>query len=313
MTLNLATLDIGQIATVLEQLQLQLTAVQEKVQHHDNLLLRMDMLEKENENLKKNLQDRDLALEKLRAQLLGSTERTPILGETEGEQSPKGVTQRPATDASFVTIARRNAHRPDPTVQVKRKIALGRIFKTVESKGPQGYQYVYIGRSKKLQRSEIRSTLRKAGVDLGRILDICFPASEVIGLLLHVQYVTEFTDLMKACQADIVTDFDPLDPKNIADPKYSNMSSNEREELMYEFTNTRCLQTLAFLRPLNVNGVGKYFVTEGWICDEDLGGAVAAAMDRFAKKEPKKANFLFSRRKITNDDVDPSAASAMEQ
>lgn len=212
------------------------------------------------------------------------------------------------TESTYSTAAKKGAHLPDPTIKAKERLALGRIFQTAASKGPQGYQYVYIGRSEKLQRSEIRSTLRKAGVDLGRVLDICFPASEVIGILLHIQYVTEFTDLMKACQSDIVTGFDALDPKHIGDPRYADLTGNAREELIYEFTNTRCLQTLSFLRPLNVSGVGKYFVTEGWICEEDLNVAVADAMPRFAKK----AQFLFRRRKTTNDDDDLSDASEME-
>ncbi|KAI8635812.1 hypothetical protein BD408DRAFT_322969, partial [Parasitella parasitica] len=141
--------------------------------------------------------------------------------------------------------------------------------------GPQGYQYVYIGRSGKIQRSEIRSAFRKVGVDTGRVLDICFPASGVIGILLHVQYVDTFLACMKKCEAETIEQFEPLDPKHIADPQYDSLDSEERESLIYEFTNTRALQTLSFLRPLNVSGVGKYFVSAGWISQEELDSAVS--------------------------------------
>ncbi|KAI8635710.1 hypothetical protein BD408DRAFT_466033, partial [Parasitella parasitica] len=203
------------------------------------------------------------------------------------QQQLTSLTERIATAAAKL---------PDPTRQAKKRLAAGRTFRTTAAKGPQGHEYVYIGRSRKIQRSEIRSTFRSVGVDLGRILDICFPASEVIGVLMHVQYVTDFKDLLqKQCGAQIIEGFDPLDPGNIADPKYNDLSLAERSDLINEFTATRCLQTLTFLRPLNVNGVGQYFVEQGWICAEDLSESVAAAISRFAQKEPKKANFLFRR------------------
>ncbi|KAK4521575.1 Splicing factor 3B subunit 5 [Mucor velutinosus] len=251
---------------ILNQLQEQLTSVTARVNEHDGLLARLDTLEKENSELKKLLQDKDLAIQKL-----------------QGAVSAK---------------------------QAKKRLAIGRAFTTAARKGPQGYQYVYIGRSKKIARSEVRSLLRKAGVDLGRVLDICFPASDVIGILVHVQYVQDFTALLEACEAEFFFDFDPLDPANIADPKYDSLTLDQRTALIMEFTAARCLQTLAFLRPLNVSGVGKYFVEQGWICDEDLSVSVGDAIQRFAKKEPKRANFLF-RRKINADSANED--SAMEQ
>ncbi|KAL7308739.1 hypothetical protein PS15m_011908 [Mucor circinelloides] len=313
MDLHLNNMDISQIATVLQQFQQQLTAVQEKVQHHDNLLARLDMLEKENEDLKKNLLDRDLVIKNLQSQLsvTGTTTPTPAPAKTAGISitTPDNTVTAP----SYASAAKKGKSRPDPATATKRRLAAGRLFQTPASKGPQGYQYVYLGRSKKIQRFEVRSALRKSGVDLGRVLDICFSASEVIGILLHVQYVQEFTERMKACEAELVLNFDPLDPKHIADPKYADLSTTKREELIYEFTNARCLQTLAFLRPLNVSGVGKYVVTEGWICEEDLSQSVADAMACFAEKEPKKAGFLFKSRKTSSQDDDLSVASDMEQ
>ena len=69
------------------------------------------------------------------------------------------------------------------------------------------------------------------------------------------------------------------------------------------------MQTLSFLRPLNVSGVGKYFVQKGWICDDSLSHAVADALERFADKEPKKAKFLF-RRKLDSGSKDKDASDS---
>ncbi|EPB80990.1 hypothetical protein HMPREF1544_12316 [Mucor circinelloides 1006PhL] len=168
MDLNLNNMDISQIATVLQQFQHQLTAVQEKVQHHDNLLARLDMLEKENEDLKKNLLDRDLVIKNLQSQLsvTGTTAPTPAPAKT---GTSTATPNQPVTAPSYASAAKKGKSRPDPATTTKRRLAAGRLFQNTASKSPQGYQYVYLGRSKKIQRSEeVRSALRKSGVDLGR-------------------------------------------------------------------------------------------------------------------------------------------------
>lgn len=308
---NLQDFDINQLPQLLHQFQQQLTSVQEKVQQHESLLLRMDKLEKENSTLKKDLQNKDLVIEKLQGQLTGHptyTTNPPLEG---GKESSQQALPKPhVTESKYVNAAKTGAKVPDPARSAKKRVAAGRLFKSAAAKGPQGYQSVYIGRSGKIQRSEIRSTFRKVGVDTGRVLDICFPASGVIGILLHTQYVDTFIDLMKNCEAEIIEGFDPLDPKHIADPKYDSLSANERESLMYEFTNTRALQTLSFLRPLNVSGVGKYFVSAGWICEEELSIAVSEAMARFEENEPQKAQFMFKSARLR---AEKSTGSDMEQ
>ena len=319
MATNLQGMDMNQLQIVLNQLQEQLTSVTARVNEHDGLLARLDTLEKENSELKKLLHAKDLAIQKLQGSVSGQVVSSGSSRPTGVEGSTFNTTTGTANinvtkSHSYANVAKAAATLPDPTAeakQAKKRLAVGRVFTTAGRKGPQGYQYVYIGRSKKIARSEVRSQLRKAGVELGRVLDICFPASDVIGILVHVQYVQDFTALLKACEAEFFLDFDPLDPANIADPKYDSLTLDQRTALVMEFTAARCLQTLAFLRPLNVSGVGKYFVEQGWICDEDLSVSVGDAIQRFAKKEPKKANFLF-RRKLNADSANEED-SAMEQ
>ncbi|KAL9559939.1 hypothetical protein MBANPS3_000158 [Mucor bainieri] len=96
----------------------------------------------------------------------------------------------------------------------------------------------------------------------------------------------------------------------MTDPKYAKSSLEERTVLIHQFTERRCRQTLSFLRPLNVSGVGKYFVEQGWICDDTLSTAVADALKRFAQKEPKKAEFLFRTKLNPSDDDGKAGADA---
>jgi hypothetical protein len=308
---NLQNFDINMLPQLLEHIQQQLASVQEKVHEHDHLLERMNKLEQENQALKKNLLAKDLVIQELQGQLSRGTVKASA---SQVDQEPSSVSQDRATTAavtpqgSYLSAAQTGAKRPDPVRTTKRRLAAGRLFQSAAVKGQQGYQYVYIGRSGKVQRSEVRATLRKVGVDTGRVLDICFPASGVIGVLVHIQYVDSFLACMRKCEAELIEHFEPLDPKHIADPQYASLAIEDREQLIYEFTNTRALQTLSFLRPLNVSGVGKYFVSSGWISQEELDTAVSDAIGRLAEKEPKKAQFLFKRRKEETN----SNGSAME-
>ena len=327
---NLQNVDLLQLFRTVQEQQQQLTLLADKVQQHDNLLARLDLLEKENDELKKVIQAKDLAIEKLQGLVSShnNSSSDPVRGgkgtSNQGSPKPK-ITANIATDTtnismdttatvtgqkSFLSIASAAANRPDPAVvsknlAKKRRIA-GRMFKSTAAKGPRGYRYVYLGRSGKLLRSDIRSTLRDVGVDLGRILDISFPGPDVFGILLHVQYVEEFLDLVTKCEAEIVTDFDALNPDNIADPKFATLSGPERHALIYQFNETRCLQTLSFLHPLNVSAVGKYFSEQGWIGQDDLSAAIAAAAKRYAVKEPQRAKFFFRRRLASDSDEELS-------
>lgn len=312
MTTNLQPpMDLNQLIQSVQEQQQQLISLTERVQQHDHLLARLDLLEKENGDLKKQLEAKDLAIAQLQGQFsargtnqdASTTSSNVVLPQPEPATTTSG-----ATDNGYLAAARKGAQRQDSARTQKRRLAAGRLFQTIATKGPQGYQYVYIGRSGKILRSEVRSELRKVGIDTSRVLDICFPATGTIGILLHVQYVSEFQDCMRKYEAELINDFEPLDPANLADPKFDALSSGEREHLIYELTNKRALQTLKFLRPLNVSGVGKYFLSAGWICQEELDAAVSDAIGRLAEKEPKKAKFLFKRAKTTSDSKEPDAS-----
>ncbi|KAG1089288.1 hypothetical protein G6F39_011148 [Rhizopus arrhizus] len=82
--------------------------------------------------------------------------------------------------SSWATVASRgtkNKHR--------RRTAAARGFQPVT--GEQGFDYVYIPRSRKMTYTEARRRLGRLGVDNWRVLDVCFPAHSVVSLLVHLQ------------------------------------------------------------------------------------------------------------------------------
>jgi hypothetical protein len=181
------------------------------------------------------------------------------------------------------------------------------MFQTADSRGPQGFELVYLGRSRKLNRSEVRTHLRKAGADTSRVVDISFPASGVIGILLHTQYVSEFKSIMSVAQAQIVDDFEPLDPRHLADPKFDSFSHAARSQEMALLVRKRCLATLSFVRPVLVPSIARSFILTGWIDEEDLEEVMDEARARQQKQDPKKAAFVFR----SEDPTDNASESGM--
>ncbi|OAD67646.1 hypothetical protein PHYBLDRAFT_74027, partial [Phycomyces blakesleeanus NRRL 1555(-)] len=126
--------------------------------------------------------------------------------------------------------------------------------------GPDGFEYVYIPRSRRIMHSEVHRSLRTLSVDTGRLLDINFPACGVIGILVYVQYLEEFKSQLASAKVSLVNNFDPLDPKNVADPKFANLSVSGLETQALVLQNARCLQALKFLRSHLVLPVAHFFV-----------------------------------------------------
>ncbi|KAG0777293.1 hypothetical protein G6F21_013393 [Rhizopus arrhizus] len=155
----------------------------------------------------------------------------------------------------------------------KRKLAASRAFQPVDPDAPRGFKYLYLNRNRKLTRSEIRRNLRLLGLDLSRVLDVCFPGPKAIGLLVHVQYVPEVISLLCVAKVPLVDGFDPLDPVNLADPELQHLSQSAKADKCAELHYSRCCRALSRLgagRPHLVAPVGKYFSSHGWIDDDSL-------------------------------------------
>ncbi|OAD68304.1 hypothetical protein PHYBLDRAFT_173310 [Phycomyces blakesleeanus NRRL 1555(-)] len=136
--------------------------------------------------------------------------------------------------------------------------------------GSDGFEYVHIPRSRRITHSEMHRSLRTLSVDTGHLLDINFPACGVIGVLVYVQYLEEFKSQLASAKVSLVNNFDPLDLKNVADPKFVNLSVSGLETQALVLQNVYCLQALKFLRSHLVLPVAHFFVQSGWIGLEEI-------------------------------------------
>ncbi|KAH8548332.1 hypothetical protein BGW37DRAFT_545170 [Umbelopsis sp. PMI_123] len=112
--------------------------------------------------------------------------------------------------------------------------------------GPQRFEYVYIPRNHRMARSE------------------------VFGLLVHVQYQVEFETVLHSLKIETLTDFDPLDPSNVSDPNYQDLTQDDRAQMAAQIHAIRCCRTIKFLRPSVARAVAQSFVSKGWISDDDV-------------------------------------------
>ena len=280
----------------LQHLQTLVLQLQQQVQQHDGLF-------KHNESL----QEKIFSLEEKNKKLISENERLlnlvnsqvanpvrSVSDDTNGTSASSwaAAAAKPALSSPVSAAAPAKKARAPST---KKRAAAARAFMSPGAKGPQGFKYVYLGRSRKINRSEVRSRLRRIGVDTGRVLDISFPASGVLGVLMHVQYVEQFTAVMQKAGAELISDFDPLDPVHLADPKFASLSADQRADQLHELVHSRALDTLSFLRPLVVGSVARSFLEWGWIDESDLHAAVSEASARHQAANPNSKSFAFSK------------------
>ncbi|KAG1440869.1 hypothetical protein G6F56_011738 [Rhizopus delemar] len=239
------------------------------------------------------LQDRNMALEnenrRLRALLESRSSITepsptprsdkrlvPVVA-TASHPRPTTTTTTNGADASvWATVARR-APKKKTSPKPRSVESAARAFQ--EPTGPSGFDYVYIPRSRRLTRKEVRTRLQAMKIDPYRVLDITFPARSVVGLLIHAQYKDTLLDRLAKANIRPRLDFDPCDPKYIADPKHEQKTLAERTTIALSAHSNRCLLGLERLRFPVAVAVGKAFVNMGYIGQEELDDLLAKSPD----------------------------------
>ena len=283
----------------LQHLQTLVLQLQQQVQHHDGLFKHIESLQEKifslEEKNKTLTAENERLLSLVNSQVPAPASQASVNTVGSSASSWAAAAAKPAVSSpasSSVSAAPAKKARAPST---KKRAAAARAFLSPGAKGPQGFKYVYLGRSRKINRSEVRSRLRRIGVDTGRVLDISFPASGVLGVLMHVQYVEQFTAVMQKAGAELISDFDPLDPVHLADPKFASLSADQRADQLHELVHSRALDTLSFLRPLVVGSVARSFLEWGWIDESDLHAAVSEASARHQAANPNSKSFAFSK------------------
>ncbi|KAI8146051.1 hypothetical protein BJV82DRAFT_534313, partial [Fennellomyces sp. T-0311] len=118
----------------------------------------------------------------------------------------------------------------------------GRGFQPVNSTAIQGYTFVYLNSPHRMPHSEVRKRLRILGIAQARIIDVHFPTTGVVGLLIHRSYEQELTELLKKGGIS-TTNFNPLAATVIQDPKLETITEPEKIHKATTIHQTRILRT----------------------------------------------------------------------
>ncbi|GAN11856.1 hypothetical protein MAM1_1128c11472 [Mucor ambiguus] len=138
-----------------------------------------------------------------------------------------------------------------------------RLFTTVSSN--QGFTHLYLPVRSRLPFKRIREELRKAKINTSSILDIFYPASKVVCLLIHNDYVSTAVSLLEKEKLVPILDFNPIDPRHLADPKYQDANLQERTAQMQLIHQNQITRTLNFLRSPVKLAVARDYQRKGWI------------------------------------------------
>ena len=215
----------------------------------------------------------------------------PVTTATKDQPSTAGThtTDISSESSLWVTVAKRPIKTKSGVLKSERKrLAAARAFNAPtpvpSNSSEQVYEHVYIPRSRRLNRSEIRQRFRKLGIDTTRILDINFPAPGVLGVLVHKEFTPELVKILNGCKVEPINSFDPCDAKHIADPKYANCTALERANQGRVLQEARCIATLKFIRPYLVTSVAHYFVDQKWMQEQVAIALIAHRVPRPLKR-----------------------------
>ncbi|KAI9252366.1 hypothetical protein BDA99DRAFT_587856, partial [Phascolomyces articulosus] len=138
--------------------------------------------------------------------------------------------------------------------------------------------FIYIPYQKHLPRPEIRQYLRSIKINPNRVLDISFPARNVLGLLIYVQYVPDVSKILNAVNTPILHDFNPTDASHIKDPAYTSLPEQEKSEIAIRCHRNRCLHTLAWLKNHAKHTVAHLFCHNGWLTPTDVSNIIKPSL-----------------------------------
>ncbi|KAG1453394.1 hypothetical protein G6F55_008167 [Rhizopus delemar] len=266
--------------------------LEQRVSYHDGLLRQLEELQAENAHLKKMTNEQSEEIATLRAKLgsvtssghSSSTKITKTISQVGNVTTASAISAmengnvNPVPSGTEASTWAAVAANDKPRNKVRRRLAAARGFQPVS--GDQGFEYVYITKSRRMSYSEARRRLSRLGVDNWRVLDVCLPAHSVAGLLVHLQYKPVLLGLLERVKVPVLSNFDPLDPQHLADPAYASASMDTRLTAIATIVNERCSRTLERLRYPVAVAVSKFFLANAMVSDEAVSEVFSSKGDR---------------------------------
>ncbi|KAG0167712.1 hypothetical protein DFQ29_000301 [Apophysomyces sp. BC1021] len=133
-----------------------------------------------------------------------------------------------------------------------------------------GYKYIYYPARTRIPAGQIGRRLRQLGVTNSRILNTHFPERKIMAPLIHNDFVEELQQSLAKFGITHITEFDTLDPVNLKDPKYDDLTQDERVHKAHEHHRLRLYKSIENLWPPVKSSVVRAFAEENWLPEEAL-------------------------------------------
>ncbi|KAI8380020.1 endonuclease-reverse transcriptase-domain-containing protein, partial [Choanephora cucurbitarum] len=200
----------------------------------------------------------------------------PVPAPTPGEaygKSKKSVSSSPSGAAVQA--------KPKVKVTSRHRKAAARIF--VVSSPPAGspvdgplFEYVYLPNKYRARLSVFRQKLRLIGLDNSRVLDVHYPARNVVALLIHTAYKENLLKVLNKYSLPVLTDFDPFSVANVRDPSFASLDSDALTAKARELQQARLVRALGYIREQTRRLVAYDFVRQGWLSKEQAFSAIGS-------------------------------------
>ncbi|GAA5796395.1 hypothetical protein HPULCUR_001766 [Helicostylum pulchrum] len=220
-----------------------------------------------------------------------SNTKEKLLGSAASKHAPVNVTP-PVAEWTQVVQRKANNRKQKAPLSDRKRLAMTRPFSSApeNKESPSGYEYVYIYRKRAMTRKDIRYRFNILGVTNARVIDLNFPASAVIGILIHKEFKPAFKAILNECKIPTLDEFDPTAGANVADPKYANLEPQTRDKYSASLHHDRCIRTLEFIREYLVPNVARFFVEQKWIDQQVADEIVSRRIPRPIKKRNTVTN-----------------------
>ena len=298
--MNFMFSDANNQGDTMTQIMLELKNQRERLDQHDTMYTELQRLRQELEQANAQIGALEETNRKLRQQITNMEQNKqpeidhefpPLMGVTQTTKH----TNSQASQWAHPLKNRLKKAPVSPETQQRRIAAAARAFQLPSE--THGFQYIYVPSRARQPTGQIRSNLRRFGVDNSRVLDIQYPSRQTIGLLVHNDYVSTLTEKLKSININTIN-FDPLDPKNINDPKLKDVPTEQKQQLAKELHYKRAQRSIQFIRAPIKFAVARTFHTYGWITLDELKTVLATKKPHRDDPEAAATNYRLNE----NDD-----------
>jgi len=193
---------------------------------------------------------------------------------------------------SYAGAASKNTKPPNRRrpLSTNAKKAAARAFTPAST--DQGFKFLYIYARGKEPRNIVRSRFRKMGINPARIIDIHFPAHQVMSLLIHNDYEAELLETFAQYEIEPLTNFEPKSGKNLNDIQYKEKDEQTRNAIAEELYAKRLINTVLRVTPKSLQvALTRSFWTQRWLTETQT-TALMSHINPIKEKSPQRDTSL---------------------